>query len=110
MQNPLSSDSSPAPSALPAKHARRKEARPGELLAAALDGSLAGGAFRRDPNFGFDVPVAVAGVDEALLDPRRTWADPLAYDAQAAKLMAMFAANFAQYLPFIDAEVRAAAI
>ena len=80
------------------------------LLAAALDGSLAGGAFRRDPNFGFDVPVAVAGVDEALLDPRRTWADPLAYDAQAAKLMAMFAANFAQYLPFIDAEVRAAAI
>ena len=37
MQNPLSSDSSPAPSALPAKHARRKEARPGELLAAALD-------------------------------------------------------------------------
>ena len=45
------------------------------LLTAALDGSLAGTAFRRDPNFGFDVPVAVTGVDKALLDPRGTWAD-----------------------------------
>ncbi|HOZ31511.1 MAG TPA: phosphoenolpyruvate carboxykinase [Tabrizicola sp.] len=80
------------------------------LLAAALDGSLAGGAFRRDPVFGFDVPVAVPGVDAALLDPRRTWADPAAYDAQAAKLVGMFQKNFAQYVPYIDEDVRAAAI
>ncbi len=80
------------------------------LLAAALDGSLANAAFRRDPNFGFDVPVAVAGVDPALLDPRRTWASGEAYDAQARKLVAMFAANFAQYLPHIDEDVRACAI
>ncbi|NBZ87224.1 phosphoenolpyruvate carboxykinase [Stagnihabitans tardus] len=80
------------------------------LLAAALDGSLGAGQFRRDPNFGFEVPVSVPGVDEALLDPRRTWADAQAYDAQAKKLMSMFAANFEQYLPFIDADVRAAAI
>jgi phosphoenolpyruvate carboxykinase (ATP) len=80
------------------------------LLAAALDGSLAQGSFRRDANFGFDVPVSVPGVDAALLDPRRTWADPADYDAQARKLTAMFSANFAQYLPFIDEEVKAAAI
>ena len=80
------------------------------LLAAALDGSLSAAAFRKDPNFGFEVPVSVAGVDAALLDPRRTWADPAAYDAQAAKLVGMFQKNFAQYVPFIDADVKAAAI
>ena len=80
------------------------------LLTAALSGDLAKGAFRRDANFGFEVPVAVTGVDSALLDPRSTWADPAAYDAQARKLVAMFADNFGQYLPFIDADIQAAAI
>ncbi|GLS85362.1 phosphoenolpyruvate carboxykinase [ATP] [Cypionkella aquatica] len=80
------------------------------LLTAALDGSLGAGAFRRDPNFGFEVPVSVPGVDAALLDPRATWGDAAAYDAQAAKLVGMFADNFAQYVPFIDADVKAAAI
>jgi phosphoenolpyruvate carboxykinase (ATP) len=80
------------------------------LLTAALDGSLNGVEFRRDPNFGFEVPMSVPGVPDVLLDPRRTWADPAAYDAQAKKLVAMFADNFAQYVPFIDDDVRAAAI
>jgi phosphoenolpyruvate carboxykinase (ATP) len=80
------------------------------LLAAALDGTLAGGVFRKDPVFGFEVPVEVPGVAHALLDPRRTWTDASAYDAQAAKLVGMFQKNFAQYVPFIDEDVRAAAI
>ncbi|MGY6548319.1 MAG: phosphoenolpyruvate carboxykinase [Roseinatronobacter sp.] len=80
------------------------------LLRAAMDGSLAEAEFRRDPNFGFDVPVSVPGVADVLLDPRRTWDDPDAYDRQAAKLVSMFADNFAQYVPYIDDEVREAAI
>jgi phosphoenolpyruvate carboxykinase (ATP) len=80
------------------------------LLTAALDGSLKGVAFRRDPNFGFDVPVAVPGVEPTLLDPRATWADTAAYDAQARKLVKMFADNFAQYVAHIDDDIRAAAI
>lgn len=80
------------------------------LLTAALDGSLSKAEFRKDPNFGFDVPVAVPGVDATLLNPRATWADAAAYDAQAAKLVGMFADNFGQYVPFIDADVKAAAI
>ncbi len=80
------------------------------LLTAALDGSLNGVDFRKDENFGFDVPVSVPGVPEVLLDPRRTWSDQAAYDAQAAKLVQMFADNFAQYVPFIDEDVKAAAI
>ncbi|MFO7921563.1 MAG: phosphoenolpyruvate carboxykinase [Nioella sp.] len=80
------------------------------LLTAALDGSLHDAEFRKDPNFGFDVPMDCPGVPEVLLDPRRTWDDPAAYDAQATKLVHMFAENFAQYVPFIDDDVRAAAI
>jgi phosphoenolpyruvate carboxykinase (ATP) len=80
------------------------------LLTAALDGSLNDATFRKDPNFGFDVPVTVPGVDATLLDPRATWADKDAYDAQAAKLVAMFSENFEQYVPYIDDDVKAAAI
>ncbi len=80
------------------------------LLTAALDGSLAEAQFRKDANFGFDVPVAVPGVAEVLLDPRRTWGDTEGYDAQAEKLVQMFADNFEQYLPYIDEDVRDAAI
>ncbi len=80
------------------------------LLHAALDGSLNSATFRKDPNFGFDVPVKVYGVAEVLLDPRRTWDDQAAYDVQAKKLVEMFADNFAQYVPFIDEDVKAAAI
>ncbi len=80
------------------------------LLSAALDGSLADVAFRKDPNFGFEVPVAVPGVASILLDPRRTWDDGAAYDAQARKLVAMFAENFEQYLGHIDDDVKAVAI
>ena len=80
------------------------------LLTAALDGTLQQGIFRKDPHFGFEVPVACAGVDSELLDPRRTWSDPEAYDAQAAKLVAMFAENFAQYETHVDAEVRQSAV
>lgn len=80
------------------------------LLTAALEGSLIKGEFRRDPNFGFEVPVSVDGVADVLLDPRRTWSDTAAYDLQAAKLVQMFADNFGQYVPFIDDDVKAAAI
>ena len=80
------------------------------LLTAALDGSLGKVQFRKDPKFGFDVPVHVPGVDDTLLDPRQTWADKAAYDAQAKKLVEMFCNNFAQYVPHIDADVKAAAI
>ncbi|MEM0946726.1 MAG: phosphoenolpyruvate carboxykinase [Pseudomonadota bacterium] len=80
------------------------------LLTAALDGSLANAQFRKDPNFGFEVPVSIDGVPDLLLDPRRTWDDTAAYDAEAAKLVGMFAENFTRYLGSIDDDVRDAAI
>ncbi|MBA4613436.1 phosphoenolpyruvate carboxykinase [Stappia taiwanensis] len=79
------------------------------LLSAALDGSLRKVDLRTDPNFGFAVPVAVPGVDTAILDPRSTWSDPAAYDAQAAKLVDMFVSNFAIFEAHVDEAVLAAA-
>ncbi len=80
------------------------------LLTAALDGSLAKVEFRKDPFFGFEVPVEVHGVDTGLLDPRRTWADKDAYDAQARKLVGMFVENFRKYEAHVGDEVKAAAL
>lgn len=80
------------------------------LLTAALDGTLANSTFRKDENFGFEVPTTVPAVADILLDPRRTWEDASAYDAQAAKLVEMFSANFEKYVPYIDDDVKAASI
>ncbi|BBC73751.1 phosphoenolpyruvate carboxykinase (ATP) [Altererythrobacter sp. B11] len=79
------------------------------LLNAALDGSLNNAEFRVDPNFGFEVPVSVPGVDDAILDPRSTWADKEDYDRTAQKLMQLFIDNFAEFEAHVDEGVRRAA-
>src|SRR6185437_10472134 len=79
------------------------------LLAAALDGSLASVEMRVDPHFRFRVPVAVAGVDSKILNPRDTWADKVAYDAQAKKLVSMFRENFKKFEDHVGQDVLQAA-
>jgi phosphoenolpyruvate carboxykinase (ATP) len=79
------------------------------LLNAALDGSLAGAEFRKDPSFGFDVPVSVPGVDGSILDPRSTWSDAAEYDETAKKLVGLFIANFAKFADHVDQGVKEAA-
>jgi phosphoenolpyruvate carboxykinase (ATP) len=79
------------------------------LLNAALDGSLADATFRTDENFGFEVPVAVPGVDAEILNPRDTWADKSAYDSTAARLVKLFNDNFAKFEAHVDKGVRDAA-
>jgi len=83
------------------------------LLNAALDGSLANVEMRIDPNFRFRVPVAVpkeyGPVDTAILNPRETWADKAAYDAQAQKLARMFRENFRKFEAHVGEDVLAAA-
>ena len=65
------------------------------LLRAALSGELGG---RRVPDgrvFGFEVPVAVPGVESGLLDPRLDLGRPgCAYDEKARELATMFRDNF----------------
>ncbi len=79
------------------------------LLSAALDGSLDAVEFRTDPHFGFAVPVAVPGIERAILDPRSTWGDRSAYDRQASRLVGMFIDNFEKFESHVDAAVMGAA-
>ena len=79
------------------------------LLNAALDGSLNDATFRKDPNFGFEVPVSVPGVDDDILDPRSTWADKEEYDRTAKKLVSLFIDNFTPFADHVDQGVRDAA-
>jgi phosphoenolpyruvate carboxykinase (ATP) len=67
------------------------------MVHAILDGSLDTAATREDPVFGLAVPQDVHDVPGEVLDPRRTWPDPAAYDAQAHKLAEMFRKNFEKF-------------
>jgi phosphoenolpyruvate carboxykinase (ATP) len=79
------------------------------LLAAVLSGELESADFRTDPTFGFQVPLTAPGVDESLLDPRSTWADPEAYDLKARELAQMFVDDFTAKHADAPAEIVAAA-
>ena len=84
------------------------------LLNAALDGKMDTVEFRKDPNFGFEVPVSVpaldeAGIGQALLDPRAMWADKDGYDRTARGLVDLFVSNFAPFAAHVDQGVRDAA-
>jgi phosphoenolpyruvate carboxykinase (ATP) len=79
------------------------------LLGAAVSGALSRARFVVEPTFGFQIPTSVPGVDPALLNPRRTWADGNAYDRQAGRLAAMFVKNFEKFGSAVSAEVLTAA-
>ena len=80
------------------------------LLRSALDGHLDSCLFRKDTNFGFDVPTSALGVDSKILDPRNNWTNKAAYDKSAKQLVKLFVDNFKQYLPHLDEETKASAI
>lgn len=67
------------------------------LVSAALNGILEHVAYHPHPIFKVWVPDAVPGVPDHILDPRQTWPDGLAYDAQARELARHFAENFRQF-------------
>ncbi len=69
-----------------------------KLLDAALSGGLDGAEMRIDENFGFAVPLHVAGVEDHLLNPRQSWSDGVAYDVAAQKLVELFAKAKAKFV------------
>jgi phosphoenolpyruvate carboxykinase (ATP) len=79
------------------------------VVRAALTGALADAPFRTDPVFGFEVPESCPDVPEDVLDPRRTWKDPEAYDAKARELAQRFAKNFEAFADKASGEIRDAA-
>ena len=67
------------------------------IVNAALAGKLDRVATQTDPIFGLAVPTEIEGVPAKVLNPRATWSDAVAYDAQAKKLSAMFRENFDKF-------------
>ena len=78
------------------------------MVRAALSGALDDVEYEVDPIFGVDVPTTCPDVPTEALRPRATWADPDAYDRQAAALATMFAENFSAYADGVPEAVRAA--
>ncbi len=87
---------------------RMKLAYTRAMVRAALAGELESVGRTKDPVFGLEIPVSVPDVPPEVLQPRGTWADPAAYDEQAAKLAAMFRKNFEKFADTVGEEVRAA--
>lgn len=69
---------------------------------------LAKVSFRKDPNFGVSVPVAVEGIEPNALDPVKTWADKKAFVETAKKLVEMFCKNFVKFEANVSGAVKAA--
>ena len=76
---------------------RMKLAHTRSMVHALLAGTLDATKTRTDPVFGLAVPQAVPNVPTEILDPRGTWTDGAAYDAQAKKLAEMFRRNFEKF-------------
>ena len=64
------------------------------MITAALAGALDKVPYQRHPIFNLEMPTSCPGVPAEVLDPRTTWSDKAAYDAQARKLATMFVENF----------------
>jgi phosphoenolpyruvate carboxykinase (ATP) len=67
------------------------------MIRAVLSGELKSAPTEVDPIFGLTIPKTCEGCPPEVLNPRNTWADKAAYDAQAHKLSEMFRKNFEKF-------------
>ncbi len=67
------------------------------IIDAILDGSIDKAQTKEIPYFGFRTPLALPGVNPAILDPRDTYSDPAQWDAKAKDLAERFVKNFAKF-------------
>jgi phosphoenolpyruvate carboxykinase (ATP) len=76
------------------------------MVRAAIGGALKDVPTVQDPVFNVALPTAVPGVPSEVLTPRKTWADPTAYDTAAARIAGMFHHNFEKYADGVSEAVR----
>lgn len=67
------------------------------IITAVQNGLLKQAEFDNLDILNLDIPREIPGVDSHILNPRNTWADKAAYDAQAHELANLFNSNIAQY-------------
>ena len=78
------------------------------MIRAVLSGALDNVAYQQDPVFNLDIPTSCPDVPADVLNPRNTWQNAADYDAQAAKLAAMFIENFRAFESGVSRAVLAA--
>jgi phosphoenolpyruvate carboxykinase (ATP) len=78
------------------------------MITAALGGHLDKVTYERHAIFNVDVPTSCPGVPSEVLDPRSTWQDKAAYDAQARRLAQMFVDNFKAFEKDVSPAVKEA--
>ena len=78
------------------------------MVTAALNGTLKNVEYHHNETFNLDIPASCPDVQSDILDPRETWEDVTAYDAQAKKLAHMFKENFEKKYPNMPEEIRKA--
>jgi phosphoenolpyruvate carboxykinase (ATP) len=78
------------------------------IISAALSGALDNEGYSHHPIFNLEMPTSCLDVPSEVLDPRKTWKDKDAYDAQARKLAGMFIENFKAFESDVDPAVTAA--
>ncbi len=88
---------------------RMKIAHTRAMVNAAIEGRIAP-EFETEPFFGLQIPKRVPDVPDDVLFPRNAWSDKDAYDAQARKVAALFAANFKRFEDQASDAVKAVAI
>ena len=64
--------------------------------------------YKHDDIFNLDIPQSCPDVPSEIMNPRDTWADKDAYDAQAKKLAKMFQDNFEKKYPNMPENIKAA--
>lgn len=79
------------------------------MITAALNGELDDLKYELLPYFRLQVPQHCPGVPDEVLNPRKNWPDPAAYDQRAVALANDFVHNFEKYASGVTAEILAAA-
>ncbi|MCA9836683.1 MAG: phosphoenolpyruvate carboxykinase [Trueperaceae bacterium] len=78
------------------------------IINSALEHRLDKVSFNDDNLFGLAIPESCPGVPAEVLNPRNTWNDKAAYDAQALKVAKMFAENFKTFEAEVSDSVKQA--
>ena len=77
------------------------------MLNAALNGNLLDVDYKKDPIFGFEVPLSCPQVPERVLDPSSSWPSEEAYMKRYRSLASRFVDNFKRYALEAPPEVQA---